>query len=647
DRIRVEDTTEGRKHNRNKSKSWKIREIKYRQNITYSNCNQKGHFQNQCLMLVASRDKEVNMARDSDDALVCCVENTVEDRIMDSGASFHATYRKEELERFKLRSVKVRLADDKTLDIAGVGDVVLKTSFGTSCTLKDVRYIPGLKRRLISVGQLDEEGYHVGFRDQQWKVTKGSLVVAHGNNRESLIGMSMLASKGNIPDIQKVDIYFCKPGGLGKQKKLSFIMSVKTRKVQRSCDRYNANLQVKGLKFDNDGEAESTWICVEALKMLWADSVSTTYLIYRIPYVSIGLHILEEEWRGTDTSLTHLKVFGCDSFVKVKDVCVEAMKCTFIGSGSDEVSVTDSSSLTKPIQKSQVVLVDILENLAENDSIVAEHGLSSEITQSPGGSLDTSEESENNGSFEDSGRSDEEYPEEGASSKEGGSETPKVRRSTKESRAPVRYSLLTNYLLLTDNGEPESYSEALSSKESVQWKNAIIEEIVSLEKNQTCSLEPFYVRALNDTSTKHKSEGFHLVGQKENLECRLIEGTYVRTDSSTEAMMVHHALLLNVEDMLVAGSDMAEFNKPKWYFPLGFEMKDRCSKKQVLGANGTIRRHVCVVSDKSVGTRFPNTKVGTEAVCLEEMGCPSMEGYQSILAVSSSPSIILDQCLPS
>ncbi|GKF35136.1 hypothetical protein Tco_0108336, partial [Tanacetum coccineum] len=67
--------------------------------------------------LVASRDKEVNMARDSDDALVCCVENMIEDRIMDSGASFHATYCKEELERFKLRSCKVRLADDMTLDI--------------------------------------------------------------------------------------------------------------------------------------------------------------------------------------------------------------------------------------------------------------------------------------------------------------------------------------------------------------------------------------------------------------------------------------------------------------------------------------------------------------------------------------------------
>ncbi|GKF68508.1 hypothetical protein Tco_0198187, partial [Tanacetum coccineum] len=79
------------------------------------------------------KDKEVNMAvGDYDDALVCCIENTNDDRIMDSGASFHATYFKEDLERFKLRSGKVCLVDDKTLDIAGIKDVVLKTSFGTS-----------------------------------------------------------------------------------------------------------------------------------------------------------------------------------------------------------------------------------------------------------------------------------------------------------------------------------------------------------------------------------------------------------------------------------------------------------------------------------------------------------------------------------
>ncbi|GJY24751.1 retrovirus-related pol polyprotein from transposon TNT 1-94 [Tanacetum coccineum] len=50
--------------------------------------------------------QKTNGAGDYNNALVCCIENTIEDRIMDSGASFHATYCKEELERFKLRSGK-------------------------------------------------------------------------------------------------------------------------------------------------------------------------------------------------------------------------------------------------------------------------------------------------------------------------------------------------------------------------------------------------------------------------------------------------------------------------------------------------------------------------------------------------------------
>ncbi|GJW15282.1 hypothetical protein Tco_0019415 [Tanacetum coccineum] len=254
--------------------------------------------------------RRFNMAaRDSDDTSVCYVKNTVEDRIIDYGASFHATYCKEELERFKLRSGKVRLIDDKTLDIASVEDVVLKTSFSTTWSLKDVR-----------------------------------------------IGMNMLASKGNVPNVRKNKIVMLK-------------MVLKTPLQFGPAERLSRTFR-----------AEKTQLHAEDPKMLWADLVSTACLIYRIPYVLIGLCIPEEEWRGKDTSLAHFKVFSCDSFVKVTYVCEEAMKCIFIGCNSDEMrcrfwdkkshqviqskdiafidsiygtrSATDSSSLTKPIQKS-------------------------------------------------------------------------------------------------------------------------------------------------------------------------------------------------------------------------------------------------------------------------------------------------------
>ncbi|GJT63858.1 multidrug resistance-associated protein 5, partial [Tanacetum coccineum] len=79
----------GQKQNRSRSKSKKRGQSMIRQDIMCWNCNQKGHFQNQCSKPVTSRDKEVNMAAgDYDDALVCCVENMIDDRIMDSDASF-------------------------------------------------------------------------------------------------------------------------------------------------------------------------------------------------------------------------------------------------------------------------------------------------------------------------------------------------------------------------------------------------------------------------------------------------------------------------------------------------------------------------------------------------------------------------------
>ncbi|GJY58030.1 retrovirus-related pol polyprotein from transposon TNT 1-94, partial [Tanacetum coccineum] len=351
-------------------------------------------------------------------------ENTVEDRIMDYSASFHATFCKEELERFRLRSSK------------------------------DVRYFSRIKRRLISVvrggggGQLDEERLPRSFGGPVIeRLLKIVWLVARGNKRGSLyllmyirygiqrsyssgtrgLGtlsvkhMNILASKGRIPDLQKAVVGFCEPCVLGKQKKVRFVKSGNTRKLQR-------------------------------LELVHTDVYGP------ISVASIG----ESRYYVTFVDDNSKKVFGCDSYGKVKDVAtdqldVKCVKCTFIGYGSDEMgyrfgdakghkvvrsrdvifnedslygakAATDSSNLIKPKQKDQVVLEDSPENLA-NDSIVAEHGLSSEITQSPGRSSYMSEGFRNSGSFEDSESSDEEGSEDVASSEEGGSETSHVRRS--------------------------------------------------------------------------------------------------------------------------------------------------------------------------------------------------------------------------
>ena len=59
------------------------------------------------------------------------------------------------MQNFRDYQGKVRMVDNKFLDIMGVGDVVLKTTPGMDWTLKNVKFSLDLKRMLISVRQLD------------------------------------------------------------------------------------------------------------------------------------------------------------------------------------------------------------------------------------------------------------------------------------------------------------------------------------------------------------------------------------------------------------------------------------------------------------------------------------------------------------
>ena len=175
-----------------------------------------GHFINQCL-----NDKQVNIAKDfvDEDLLVCCVDNSVDFWVVDSGASFHATHSSEALQNIVIRDFgKVRLTDNKTLDVTSMGDIVLKTPVNF-WTLKDVRVVPSLTKSLISVRQLDEQGHDVKFRNQQWKVVKENFVMACERKRDSLYMVGLPYVGVTVP-VQKINkVRFTKSRG---QKRVVF-----------------------------------------------------------------------------------------------------------------------------------------------------------------------------------------------------------------------------------------------------------------------------------------------------------------------------------------------------------------------------------------------------------------------------------------
>ncbi|VFQ84433.1 unnamed protein product [Cuscuta campestris] len=186
--------------------------------VTCWKCNEVGHFRNQC----PKEDKQVNIAEGStsdEDLFICCAESNVDSWVMDSGASFHATHSGEALQNLVVGDFgKVRLANNRALDVMGMCDIVLKTPVGF-WTLKDGTVVPGLKKCLISVRQLDEQGHEVKFGNEQWKVIKGNLVMAH-EKKSGLLYMVGLPSEGvTIPVQRKNKVWFTESRG---QKKVVF-----------------------------------------------------------------------------------------------------------------------------------------------------------------------------------------------------------------------------------------------------------------------------------------------------------------------------------------------------------------------------------------------------------------------------------------
>lgn len=53
----------------------------------------------------------------------------------------------------------VYLGDDKTCTIIGNGKIKIALDGGGVCTLSEARYVPELRKNLISLGTLQENGY--------------------------------------------------------------------------------------------------------------------------------------------------------------------------------------------------------------------------------------------------------------------------------------------------------------------------------------------------------------------------------------------------------------------------------------------------------------------------------------------------------
>ncbi|XP_071688322.1 TMV resistance protein N-like [Rutidosis leptorrhynchoides] len=249
-------------------------------------------------------------------------------------------------------------------------------------------------------------------------------------------GMKMLVSNGKIPGLKRVESDFCESCVLGKKKKVTFAKAGRTLKAQK--------LELVHTDVAYDINKDGDKLDAKAKK-----------------YVFIGYGGDDMGYRLWDNKGKHV---------------IRSKHPTF----NEAELYKDFNSTTK--EKESVEFEVDTETTREDERETPE-----DETEVPVG-VPNSESSE----------SDHEQTSDSGSSESDDEQTPQsppqsdqsnwVRRSTRVTRQPVRFSPTVNYLLLTENGEPESYSEAMKVKDSFQWEQAMKSEMESLLKNQTWRL---------------------------------------------------------------------------------------------------------------------------------------------------------------
>ncbi|KAE8692624.1 Retrovirus-related Pol polyprotein from transposon TNT 1-94 [Hibiscus syriacus] len=348
-------------------------------------------------------------------------------------------------------------------------------------------------------------------------------------------------------------------------------------------------------------------------KFLWAEAINTAaYLINRGPSVPLDGRIPEEVWSKKEINLSHLRVFGCISYVHIDSaerskLDAKSNKCAFVGYGGDEFGYRFWDYENRKIIRSRDVIFN--ENVMYKDRSTVESS-----------SSNTKAETKEFAEFEEISENDVQISPEAVQEEPG---TPELRRSSRIPKPTQRYSSSLHYLLLTDNGELECYDEAMQarkrfttsgftgSKNSMMRANATKRDWLSkvFSKKKLDVKTDFLHGDLEEEIYMRQLEGF-IEADKKNLVCRLKKSLYglkqaprqwykkfdsfMSSSGFTRCQEDHYCyikrfdnsfiiLLLYVDDMLVAGSDMQEIINLKKKLSKQFAIKDLGAAKQIIG----------------------------------------------------------------
>jgi len=116
------------------------------------------------------------------EALSMYNQEAKEKRVIDSGCTYHMTSRMDWFSDFnENESTLILLGDDHTVESRGTGTVKINTHGGAIRMLKNVTFVPNLRRNLISTDTLDKLGFKHEGGDGKIRFYKENKTALLGN----------------------------------------------------------------------------------------------------------------------------------------------------------------------------------------------------------------------------------------------------------------------------------------------------------------------------------------------------------------------------------------------------------------------------------------------------------------------------------
>uniref|UniRef100_A0A2N9FHB7 CCHC-type domain-containing protein n=1 Tax=Fagus sylvatica TaxID=28930 RepID=A0A2N9FHB7_FAGSY len=525
DRGRKKDKDDKSARGRSKSKNKTIKCFK---------CQKKGHMKRECPEWNKGKEESstsVNVVADSEsDGDMLSVSSSTDGLnnswLLDSACSFHVTPHRNWFDTYRsINCGSVRMGNDATCTIIGMGTIKIKMSDGVVRTLEEGAMVVMTGQKISSnvyklLGNTILGGVAAVAESEDDDTLLWHMRLGHMSERD-IWGPVRTPSKGGaqyfmsfIDDYsRKAWVYFLKNKSEAFAKFKIWKAEVENQTGRKiKCLRTDNGTEYRDgdfLKFceehgikrhftvrktpQQNGVAErlnrtitETARCLrlnaELPKIFWAEAVDMAcYIINRSPRVALDGKVAEEVWTGQEVDYSFMRIFGCPAYVHISGedrskLDPKSKKCIFLGFKKG----VKGYKLWDPVAQKVVISRDVVfDEKSMTKAFKEEKSQAAESSNNIGRStvqveLDelesqSDEEPHSNDQEQDSTRSD---------------------RPKRNKRPPVRYGFedLVSYALLTSSEDPSTFQEAIESSEKDKWMEAMVEENESLSKNKTWEL---------------------------------------------------------------------------------------------------------------------------------------------------------------